>query len=75
MGVTHLQSFSARLEVERTQESVGGEWGAHFGVRKMVFQSKYSFPLESCTSQFHLDVVLPPCRLSYFFKGDKPNIV
>lgn len=43
MGVTHLQSYRACLEEEGAQESVGGEEGTHFGVRKMEFHSKYSF--------------------------------
>lgn len=42
MGVTHLQSYSPRLEEEeRALKRVGGEEGAHLGVKKMEFHSKY----------------------------------
>lgn len=80
IGVTHLQSYSACLEEEeeeeRAQERVGGEEGTHLGVRKMEFHSKYSFFFcVSCALSYNLDVVLPPCRSSYFLKGNKPNIV
>lgn len=52
MGVTHLQSYSSCLEEEeRAQESVGGEEGTHFGVRKMEFHSKYSFSV--CLAPYH----------------------